>query len=88
MRNLTGTLGELVKKKMEIEEWKKEHPDMAEIVQLVEDYLRLFDDLYRQCQPPTVVYPFNAPILNPGIINPASNPFSPPYKITCDTNRM
>lgn len=91
MKKLIDTLDELVKKKMEIEQWKKEHPDMTEIVQLIEDYLRLFDDVYKQCQPPTVIgpYPFNAPttvpILNPGIINPAPNPLSPylPYKITC-----
>jgi len=55
MRNLTEALDELVKKKMQIEQWKLDHPEAVEIVQMVEEYLKLFDEVYRQCQPPTII---------------------------------
>lgn len=77
--SLTEILDELVKKKMQIEQWKLDHPEAVEIVQMVEDYLKLFDDVYRQMQPPTVIYP----PLNPGLINPAPVfPPGPPWIIT------
>ena len=87
---LTETLDELVKKKMQIEQWKLDHPEAVEIVQMVEDYLKLFDDVYRQMQPPTIINPYpSIPVTtNPGIISPAPNPFNPPYKIICATGRM
>jgi len=73
MRNLTETLDELVKKKLEIEQWKLDHPEAVEIVQMVEEYTALFDEVYRQLQPPTVIYPLNpAPVFPPG----------PPWVIT------
>jgi hypothetical protein len=92
MKNFSETLDELVKKKMQIEQWKAAHPEAVEIVQMVEDYLKLFDDFYRQCQPPTVIAPYpSSPVTtNPVIINPAPItgprfPLDPPYKITCAT---
>jgi hypothetical protein len=86
MKNLTETLDELVKKKLQIEKWKLDHPESVEIVQMVEDYLKLFDELYRQLQPAPVSIP---PYINPGIVNPAPVaplfPPGPPWVITNGT---
>jgi hypothetical protein len=88
-RPLTEVLDELVKAKMQIEQWKAEHPENAEIVQMIEDYLRLFAEVQECWQPPTVIYPHVGPVLNPVLINPAPVvirplPYQPPWTVTCE----
>ena len=70
MKPLTEMLDELVKKKMQIEQWKAAHPEAVEIVQMVEEYAALFDEVYRQLQPAPVSIP-------PYIVNPAPVPLYP-----------
>lgn len=56
LKNLSDLINELVEKKMQIEQFKKDHPEQGEIVQMVEDYTALFDEVCRQCQQSTPTY--------------------------------
>ncbi len=81
-RHLGEVLDELVKAKVQIEQWKAEHPEQAEIVQMVEDYLRLFAEVQECWQPPTVIYPHVGPVVSPVVIRPM--PYQPPWTVTCE----
>lgn len=51
-------LERLVETKIKIDAWKAAHPNESEIIDLVQEYVELFDMIYRQCSPPTVIdYP-------------------------------
>ena len=75
MKELSTLLDELVQKKMQIEQFKTEHPELAEMVQMVEEYFVLYDELYRLVQHslPVPLYPMYPPY----------NPLLPPW--TCGT---
>ena len=78
MKNLSDLINGLVEKKMQIEQYKKDHPEQSEIVQMVEDYTALFDEVCRQSQVPVqpIVYPVIWQYYN--TLQPAY-----PYKAIC-----
>lgn len=60
MYNITDTLNKLVEKKAQIEQFKADHPEMVEAIQLVEEYTALFEEACKQCQqsqPNYIPYP-------------------------------
>lgn len=56
--NFSELITQLVEKKAELEQFKTDHPDLAEGIQLVEEYMALFSEACRQCQPiQPIIYP-------------------------------
>jgi hypothetical protein len=84
MRTFTESLEALVNKKVEIERWKAEHPEQTEIIEMVEEYTKLFDEVSRQMQLPVIMpsYPSNPVTINPGVIDPLPS-LNNPWRVTC-----
>jgi len=93
IRPFAEVLDDLVSKRREIDQFKADHPELEKAMQLIEDYLKLFDEANKHWQAPTVIYPSVGPVINPMLINPApvvirplTNPFTKPWTVTCEAN--
>jgi len=58
MSNIVELLGNIVEKKTRIEQFKAEHPEMAELVKMVDEYVALLDEYYREAGGLQQVYPY------------------------------
>lgn len=62
MRNIVKLLSEIVEKKTGIEQCKAEHPEMAELIQMVDEYVALLDEYYREAGGLQQAYPYPNPM--------------------------
>ncbi len=51
MRHLNDIITDLVIKKQQIEQYKLDHPDLADIWPVVEEYYKLIDEAMQRCTP-------------------------------------
>lgn len=79
VKNIAELLNDLIEKKTQIEQFKVDHPEMLEAIQVVGEYMALFEEICMRCEQNTPNYiPY--PVIYP------YNPLTPLYQWICVSN--